>query len=114
MHVIFLHSLYVNLNTTSTRRANAVAFDVRERGRVKREGNKLTGKIIRDSEGNPENIPGCLKAVKAIGWYIEEYGIAQISMNLTNVSITSVHEALDAVCEKAQARGLESVSGRNW
>jgi len=106
----FLIAYNVNLNTTSTRRANAVAFDVRERGRVKREGNKLTGKIIRDSEGNPENIPGCLKAVKAIGWYIEEYGIAQISMNLTNVSITSVHEAFDAVCEKAQARGLR-VSG---
>ncbi len=102
----FLVAFNVNLNTTSTRRANAIAFDVRERGRVKREGNPLTGKIVKDENGNPVYIPGSLKAVKAIGWYIEEYGIAQISMNLTNISITPVHVAFDEVCKKADARGI--------
>ncbi len=102
----FLVAYNVNLNTTSTRRANAIAFDVRERGRVKREGNPLTGKIIKDKEGKPVMIPGSLKAVKGIGWFIEEYGIAQISMNLTNISITSIHEAFDEVCKKADARGI--------
>jgi len=102
----FLVAYNINLNTTSTRRANAVAFDVRERGRVKREGNPLTGKIIKDKEGNPVMIQGSLKAVKAIGWYIEEYGIAQISMNLTNISVTPVHIAFDAVCRSAESRGL--------
>ena len=102
----FLVAYNINLNTTSTRRANAVAFDVRERGRVKREGNTLTGRIIKDKEGNPIMIPGSLKAVKAIGWYIEEYGIAQISMNLTNISITPVHIAFDEVCRSAESRGL--------
>lgn len=102
----FLVAFNVNLNTTSTRRANAIAFDVRERGRVKREGNPLTGKIVKDEKGSPVYIPGTLKAVKAIGWYIEEYGIAQISMNLTNISITSVHEAFDEVFRKADARGI--------
>jgi glutamate formiminotransferase/formiminotetrahydrofolate cyclodeaminase len=102
----FLVAYNINLNTTSTRRANAIAFDIRERGRVKREGNPLTGKIVKDENGNPVNIPGMLKAVKGIGWYIEEYGIAQISYNLTNISITSIHEAFDATCERAQARGL--------
>ncbi len=102
----FLVAFNVNLNTTSTRRANAIAFDVRERGRVKREGNPVTGKIVKDEKGNPVYIPGSLKAVKAIGWYIEEYGIAQISMNLTNISITPVHVAFDEVCRKADARGI--------
>lgn len=102
----FLVAFNINLNTTSTRRANAIAFDVRERGRVKRDGNLITGKIIRDEKGEPVIIPGSLKSVKGIGWYIEEYGIAQISMNLTNISITSVHEAFDEVCEKARNRGV--------
>ena len=96
----------VNLNTTSTRRANSIAFDVREAGRVKREGNPVTGKIVTDEKGNPVNIPGTLKSVKAIGWYIEEFGIAQISMNLTNINITSVHKAFDEVCNKAWERGI--------
>lgn len=102
----FLVAYNINLNTTSTRRANAVAFDVRERGRAKREGNPLTGKIVRDKDGNPLMIPGSLKEVKAIGWYIEEYGIAQISMNLTNISVTPVHIAFDEVCKSAASRGL--------
>ncbi|MEA1886625.1 MAG: glutamate formimidoyltransferase [Bacteroidota bacterium] len=102
----FLVAYNINLNTTSTRRANAVAFDVREKGRVKREGHPLTGKIVRDKEGKPVMIPGSLKKVKAIGWYIEEYGVAQISMNLTNISITPVHIAFDEVCKSAQSRGL--------
>ena len=102
----FLVAYNVNLNTTSTRRANAIAFDVRERGRVKREGNPLTGKIVKDAEGNPVMIPGTLKSVKAIGWYIEEYGVAQISMNLTNISITPVHVAYEEVFRKADARGI--------
>ena len=102
----FLVAYNINLNTTSTRRANAVAFDVRERGRVKREGNPFTGKIIKEKGGNPVMISGSLKAVKAIGWYIEEYGIAQISMNLTNISVTPVHIAFDAVCRSAESRGL--------
>jgi len=102
----FLIAYNVNLNTTSTRRANSIAFDVRENGRVKREGDPITGKIVKDEHGNPVNIPGTLKAVKAIGWYIEEYGIAQISMNLTNISITPVHVAFDEVCKKAAERGI--------
>ncbi len=102
----FLVAFNVNLNTTSTRRANAVAFDVRERGRVKREGHPLTGKIVKDEKGNKVWIPGSLKAVKAIGWFIEEYGVAQISMNLTNISITPVHVAFDEVNNKAIDRGL--------
>lgn len=102
----FLVAYNINLNTTSTRRANAVAFDVRERGRVKREGHPLTGKIVRDKEGKPVMIPGSLKKVKAIGWFIEEYGVAQISMNLTNISITPVHIAFEEVCKSAQSRGL--------
>ncbi|RLD90884.1 MAG: glutamate formimidoyltransferase [Bacteroidetes bacterium] len=102
----FLVAFNVNLNTTSTRRANAIAFDVRERGRVKRIGNPVTGKIVKDEKGNPVNIPGSLKATKAIGWFIEEYGVAQISMNLTNISITPVHVAFDEVCKKADARGI--------
>ena len=102
----FLVAFNVNLNTTSTRRANAIAFDVRERGRAKREGNPITGKIVKDENGKPVMVPGSLKAVKAIGWFIEEYGVAQISMNLTNISITPVHVAFDEVCKKADARGI--------
>jgi len=102
----FLVAFNINLNTTSTRRANAIAFDVRERGREKREGNPITGKVLRDAEGNPVMIPGSLKAVKAIGWYIPEYGFAQISMNLTNIGITPVHIAFDEVCRKAGERGV--------
>ncbi|MBS1724568.1 MAG: glutamate formimidoyltransferase [Armatimonadetes bacterium] len=96
----------VNLNTTSTRRANAVAFDVRERGRVKRIGDPLTGEVERDASGEPIYEPGALKNVKAIGWFIEEYGLAQVSMNLTNIRETPVHVAFDETCEKAQARGI--------
>ncbi len=102
----FLVAYNVNLNTTSTRRANSVAFDVRERGRVKREGDPITGKIVLDENGEKVWEPGMLKSVKAIGWFIEEYGIAQISMNLTNISICSVHEAFDAVDRSATSRGL--------
>lgn len=102
----FLVAYNVNLNTTSTRRANSVAFDIREKGRPMREGNSVTGKIIKDAQGNPINIPGSLKACKAIGWFIEEYGIAQVSINLTNISITPVHIAFDETCKKAQERGM--------
>lgn len=98
----FLVAYNINLNTTSTRRANAIAFDVREAGRVKMEN----GKKVLDANGQPVTIPGSLKAVKAIGWYIEEYGIAQISMNLTNIQTTPVHIAFDEVCQKANARGI--------
>jgi glutamate formiminotransferase/formiminotetrahydrofolate cyclodeaminase len=102
----FLIAYNVNLNTTSTRRANAIAFDIREAGRVKREGNPITGKKVLDATGEPVRIPGKLKAVKGIGWYIEEYGIAQISYNLTNISITSMHEAFDESCKAAYERGM--------
>jgi glutamate formiminotransferase/formiminotetrahydrofolate cyclodeaminase len=98
----FLIAYNVNLNTTSTRRANAIAFDVREAGRVKMEN----GKKVLDAQGKPVSIPGSLKSVKAIGWFIEEYGIAQISINLTNLNITPVHIAFDEVCRKADARGI--------
>ena len=102
----FLIAYNVNLNTTSTRRANAIAFDIREAGRVKREGNPITGKKVLDANGEPERVPGKLKAVKGIGWYIDEYGIAQISYNLTNISITSMHEAFDESCKAALERGI--------
>ena len=102
----FLVAFNINLNTTSTRRANSIAFDIRERGRVKREGNSLTGKIIKDKNGDPVSEPGLLKAVKGIGWFIEEYRVAQISYNLTNISITSIHEAFDKTCERAAIRGI--------
>lgn len=102
----FLVAYNINLNTTSTRRANAIAFDVREAGRVVREGDPLTGKIVLNADGTPKTVPGTLKAVKAIGWYIEQYGIAQISMNLTNINITPVHIAFDEVCKKANERGI--------
>lgn len=102
----FLVAYNVNLNTTSTRRANSIAYDVREKGRPAREGDALNGKLLLDENGNSIMIPGTLKCVKAIGWYIEEYGIAQISMNLTNISVTPVHIAFDEVCRKAEARGV--------
>lgn len=102
----FLVAYNVNLNTTSTRRANAVAFDIREKGRPMREGNTVNGKIMKDEHGNQINIPGTLKACKAIGWFIEEYGIAQVSINLTNISITPVHVAFEEACKKAQDRGM--------
>lgn len=102
----FLVAYNINLNTTSTRRANSIAFDVREAGRVIRDGNPITGKIILNADGSPKSIPGTLKSVKAIGWYIEEYGVCQISMNLTNINITPVHIAFDEVCKKATDRGI--------
>lgn len=102
----FLIAYNINLNTKSVRLANSVAFDVREAGRVKREGDPITGKVVKDAEGNDVRIPGTLKACKAIGWFIEEYGIAQISMNLTNYKITPVHKAFDEVCKSADRRGL--------
>jgi len=102
----FLVAYNINLNTTSTRRANSIAFDVREAGRVVREGNTLTGKIVLNADGSPKSIPGTLKSVKAIGWYIEEYGVCQISMNLTNINVTPVHIAFDEVCKKATERGI--------
>jgi glutamate formiminotransferase/formiminotetrahydrofolate cyclodeaminase len=102
----FLVAFNVNLNTTSTRRANEIAYDVREKGRSKREGDEVTGKIIRDESGEKVMIQGSLKSVKAIGWYIKEYGFAQISMNLTNISVTPVHIAFDEVCRKADCRGV--------
>ena len=102
----FLIAYNVNLNTTSTRRANAIAFDIREAGRIKRNGNPITGKKILDANGEPERVPGKLKAVKGIGWFIDEYGIAQISYNLTNITITSMHEAFDESCKAALTRGI--------
>ncbi len=102
----FLVAYNVNLNTTSTRSANAIAFDIREAGRVKREGNTLTGKIIKGENGEPIRIPGSLKKTRAIGWYIEEYGIAQVSINLTDITVTPVHVAFDEVCGRARERGL--------
>jgi glutamate formiminotransferase/formiminotetrahydrofolate cyclodeaminase len=102
----FLIAYNVNLNTKSVRRANSIAFDIREAGRMKREGNSLTGNIVRDKSNNPVTIPGSLKSVKAIGWYIAEYGIAQISMNLTNIQVTPIHLAFDEVCRKANERGI--------
>jgi glutamate formiminotransferase/formiminotetrahydrofolate cyclodeaminase len=102
----FLIAYNVNLNTTSTRRANALAFDVREKGRMRREPDPLTGEIVRDADGNPEWIPGSLKSVKGIGWFIEEYGIAQVSMNLTNTRVTPLHAAFDECVDKARARGM--------
>lgn len=102
----FLIAVNFNLNTTSTRRAMAVAFDVREKGRPAREGGSLTGKILKDAEGQTIWIPGTLKGCKAIGWYIEEYGIAQVSMNITDINTTPLHVAFEEVCRAAAARGL--------
>ncbi|MBC8398818.1 MAG: glutamate formimidoyltransferase, partial [Flavobacteriales bacterium] len=102
----FLIAYNINLNSTSSRRANAIAFDLREAGRIKREGDKISGKIIKDSKGNPLRQPGLFKNLKGIGWYIEEYGIAQISYNLTNINVTSLHDVFEKTCERATARGL--------
>ncbi len=102
----FLIAVNFNLNTTSTRRANAIAFDVREKGRPMREGGKITGKPLKDENGNTIMQPGTLKGTKAIGWFIDEYGIAQVSMNITDISATPLHVAFDEVCRAAQARGL--------
>ena len=102
----FLVAYNINLNTTSTRRANAVAFDIREAGRLKREGEKITGKILKDENGEPLREPGLFKEVKGIGWFIEEYGVAQISYNLTNINISPLHEVFDKTCERAIARGM--------
>lgn len=102
----FLVAFNVNLNTTSSRRANAIAYDVRESGRPKREGDSVSGKVVVDGAGNPVMVPGSLKAVKAIGWYIEEYGIAQVSMNLTDLAVTPLHLAFDETCRRAEARGV--------
>lgn len=102
----FLIAVNFNLNTTSTRRANAIAFDVREKGRPVREGNPIVGKIKKDADGNPIMQPGTLKATKGIGWFIDEYGIAQVSMNLTDIATTPLHIAFDEVCRKADARGV--------
>jgi len=102
----FLIAYNVNINTTSTRRANSIAFDLREAGRIKREGGRLNGKILKDKKGNVIREPGYFKNLKGIGWYIEEYGIAQISYNLTNINTTPLHEVFDKTCERAQIRGL--------
>ena len=103
----FLIAVNYNLNTTSTRRAMAVAFDVREKGRKAREGGSLTGKLLKDENGNQLWIPGTLKGCKAIGWYIDEYGIAQVSMNITDIDAVPLHVAYEEVCRAATARGLK-------
>ena len=102
----FLVAYNVNLNTTSVRRANSVAFDVREKGRIKRKGDPLNGPIIKDKKGNPMRTKGACKSVKAIGWFIEEYGVAQISMNLTNISVAPLHEVFEACDKSATKRGM--------
>ena len=102
----FLIAYNVNLNTTSTRRANAIAFDLREAGRLKREGNKLTGKVEKDKEGKPIRIPGFFKNLKGIGWFIKEYGIAQISYNITNIKTTPLHIVFEKTCKRAEERGI--------
>ena len=96
----------VNLNTTSTRWANSIAFDIREKGRIKREGNPLTGKIVKDADGNSVYTPGLLKGVKGIGWYIEEYGIAQLSFNITDTTTVPLHQVFELACERAAVRGI--------
>ena len=101
----FLIAYNINLNTTSSRRANAIAFDIREAGRIKKRDG-ITGPAVLDERGEPVRIPGTLKSVKGIGWYIEEYGIAQLSLNLTDINVTPVHVAFDEACNKAQARGI--------
>ena len=102
----FLIAVNFNLNTTSTRRANAIAFDVREKGRPMREGGKPNGKPLKDADGKPLTIPGTLPCTKAIGWYIDEYGIAQVSMNITDINTTPLHVAFDEVCRAANERGI--------
>ena len=102
----FLIAYNVNLNTTSTRRANSIAFDIREAGRIKREGGKLDGKIIKDKKGNPLREPGMFKSVKGIGWFIKEYNIAQISYNLTDINVSPLHLVFDKTCEQATKKGI--------
>jgi len=102
----FLIAYNINLNTTSTRWANSIAFDIREKGRVKREGNPLTGKIVKDELGNPVYVPGLLKGVKGIGWFIEEYGIAQLSFNITDTTSVPMHQVFELACERAAIRGI--------
>ena len=102
----FLVAYNINLNTTSTRRANAIAFDLREAGRLKRKGNKLTGSVEKDAQGEPIRIPGHFKNLKGIGWFIKDYGIAQISYNLTNIETTPLHKVFEKTCERAEMRGL--------
>jgi len=102
----FLIAYNVNLNTTSSRRANAIAFDVREKGRIRREPDPLTGEVVKDADGSTVWTPGSLRCVKGIGWFIEEYGICQVSMNLTNLSVTPLHVAFDECCARADARGV--------
>ncbi len=102
----FLIAYNINLNTTSVRRANSIAFDVREAGRILREGDPVTGRIVKDKNGDPIRIPGTLKKVRAIGWFIKEYRMAQISMNLTDITVTPVHAAFDEVCERAAEKGV--------
>lgn len=102
----FLIAYNINLNTTSVRRANSIAFDVREAGRILRDGDPVTGKIVKDKNGEPIRIPGTLKKVRAIGWYIREYRMAQISMNLTDTTVTPIHAAFDEVCDRAAERGI--------
>lgn len=102
----FLIAYNINLNSTSSRRANAIAFDIREAGRIKREGGVISGKVLKDENGESLRQPGTLKAVKGIGWYIEEYGIAQLSLNLTDINVTPTHIAFDEACEKAILRGI--------
>ena len=102
----FLIAVNFNLNTTSTRRANAIAFDVREKGRPMREGGKPNGRPMKDENGNTIMIPGTLKGTKAIGWFIDEYGIAQVSMNITDIATTPLHVAFDEVTRAAAARGI--------
>ncbi len=104
----FLVAYNVNLNTKAVRRANSVAFDVREQGRIKTEDGTPSGKPALDAKGRPAHIPGMLKHVKAIGWFVEEYGIAQVSMNLTNIEETPLHAAFDACAEAASKRGLRA------
>ena len=102
----FLIAYNVNLNSTSSRRANAIAFDLREAGRIQREGGEISGKILKDENGDAVRQPGLFKNLKGIGWFIEEYGIAQISYNLTNINVTSLHDVFEKTCERANIRGL--------
>lgn len=104
----FLIAYNVNLNTTSVRRANSVAFDIREKGRLKREGGKLTGKVLNNKKGQPLRVKGTCKSVKAIGWYIDEYGVAQISMNITNINHSSLHKVWDECNKSAIKRGMRA------